>query len=519
MEEVEAAYYRVRPLHTRPLITCADELCEVACRSIGAGDTQTANRAVDALLGLILHYMSTRAGNLYPVPPKTIGIQESDATALLSEIMFNHIRVIWRTAVEAKSEHVAIHLQRILGMTIFGLSNLDAPLLGPGGVLAIAWPLVAGLRDCVNTASRSGLDNVAYDASDLSISIVEGLPQASRFEDVTAHLIEMCRDVALTYSARGRPDLVDGPVRAVMGIAHHLLNSQHFQWRRGLDAALKCLESLAPIAIGGPRRQDGYGLFPALRAAYGAGEASALPQLAATVVESVAQCENDAEKRQVIGNLIDLHESVFRHFRRLAEELDFDASPTLRQVAVGIRDICHSTLEAIGIADREQRSKLLDNVQSYLSFYWVVPSRTVEVDYHAVRMLAEPLCCIGLLYLEKGHAEIALLAVNHLEAIARYYCDKGTRRSSQELAAILMEVWHVRRLGDQRGEAAVVARCDEVGEQFVEREDERLENLEEDLIRSKDELEVALAASDSADAAVYGSSRSLLRSILWRRSS
>ena len=231
-EQLESILYAAFRNYHLPINKWASELAEISYKATARNEIHTSEFAIYALKEVACNYLNCRKDNLilYPAKNALFLVNEADVSNILTPI-YEHFLKINRNAVMSKDENTCIYLVKAFGAisnhTVILKSNAFRDNTAP-----LTHAPMYYLGECVGTAQRSSLDNVALQGSREILNVAKNTSDNVQSIDVHIPAIEGCYKIAVTFFITGKGILANEVLENMMTLAHHLLERKHVEFVR-----------------------------------------------------------------------------------------------------------------------------------------------------------------------------------------------------------------------------------------------------------------------------------------------
>ena len=181
--------------------------------------------------------------------------------------------------------------------------------------------------------------------------------------------------------------------------------------------------------------------------------------------------KKDKEWVNPYHDFIEINETIYRHLRNLAENVDFGSSfllwhimQTIKQIAkVYLHHLDNPVTEDIG-----HQAGIAKQVSWYLSFFWVVFSKTSTFNYLRAHDACDILAWTGLsfhkyriLYHAGLSSNITESCISNISSIIESYCRLTKNIDPYQIADFLIYLWYIRLLAEKENDTSLLKNVDE----------------------------------------------------------
>lgn len=451
----------------QPLKIWVAELAETAHKAVSRGETHTAQLAIDGLVELARTYIDSRKMNLrlFPSPDAFLAV-ENDLDILLSPV-HEHLKDIHRSAAMLKAETTCIHVIRGFEAIATHTVRLRSPVF-PSHEAPLTFAPMFYLIECISLAQRSGLDDAVLQGSDALLKICKNAANNVDITDVHIPAFEGWESIARNFlMALGKGPFASRAAGNIMDLLHHLQQRNHHDLKGAVQDGLERIERLVPLATAYEQTFGSPVFGRPLENVYGLEKPYAIGYLVQKATSLIREEKADGEERPWInpyGNFIELNEVIHRHFRNLAEKVEFGSSFLLWDITQTLKHIAGvylSLLRAPVTGDPQHIRAVVSQLGWYEAFFWVVFSKDKTVDHRRAEEACDVLAWIGMALYDAGQGELAEQSANNVASVLDSYCQNCTTPNPYYVADLLMNIWYIRLLAESRGDSSFTKKLDE----------------------------------------------------------
>jgi hypothetical protein len=459
-EEIESALYMSASNHSNVLNTWSGELAEIAQKAVSRSETHTAEIAISTMAETACHYLSERKDNLmiFPSPDAFYLASDSDVRSVLTPI-YEHLLDVNRNAVATKAETTSIHVVKSLGTIASYTVRLKARAFHKNTAPLTYAPLYY-LKECVETAQRNNLDDVALQGSDILLGITKAAPDNTQSTDVHLPAIEGWFKISLAFLITGKGTLANEVLKDMMTLAHHLQKGKHCGFTHILQDILEKIEALVPLAIAHEKNFGSPLVGLPLSPPYDLSNSMSIAHLVAGAASEIKKEENNKPWINPYSEFIELNEAIYRHFRNLAEKVDFGSSFILWHIIQTIKHIARVYLYLLKTPVTDNTKHIHDLVQQVLrheAFFWVVFSKATIISLLRAREACDALAWIGMAFYDAGYEDIAETSAGNIASIVDSFFKTTKNPNPYDGADLLMHIWYIRLLSESKKDSALVS--------------------------------------------------------------
>ena len=461
-ELVETAIYTQSNYHVS-VNNWTSELSETAHKAIARGETYTAHLAITALGRIARHYLEVRKNNLIliPSPEALFMASESDTRNVLTPI-YEHLKDINRHAVALRAETSTAHVIECFAQIAAYTAQLNARAFRYNSAPLTQTPTFY-LQKCAEEAVKNNLDEAGLRASELLPWISQSAKENVPITDIHIAVLDSLYEIAMIFLAQRKGTITNLVLDRMMSIPYLLLHQNYFQLNDVLRHLLSQFEQLIFLGRTTVPIIEMPGTTPPLASPYDLTKQASIGYL---IAESTKLVKRDEERSWVnpYTMFMSLNEITHRHFRELAEKVDFGSSFLLWHITQTIKHITDVYLHLLQnpVTDNgDHIDKLVNQVPWYLAFFWVAFSKTTATfDYQRAEESCDMLSSIGLRFYDAGFPEIAETSVSNITSIITSYCQKTQNINPYHAANLLMRIWYIRVFSDVQGDVIHTATFD-----------------------------------------------------------
>ena len=515
-EQIESALYAVLPKHNITINIWMGELAEIAQKAVGGSNINTASLAISAITKSACHYINCRKNNLMLIPTTDFMVADSDINNVLTPI-YEHFKDINRNAVAIKAETTSIHVVRALGSIVNCTTNLKARAFRDNSAPITYLPL-GYLKECILIAQRNGLDDVALEGSRVILNIAKNAPDNIQITDVHLPAIEDLYKVVLNFLISQKSSLANVVLKDMMVLSHHLLGRKHYQFVEILQDTLGKIETLVPVAIAHEKTFGSASIGLPISPPYDLTNPMSIGYL---VAQATSYIEEDKNKEWInpYGTFMKINEVIYRHFRNLAEKVDFGTSFFLWHIIQTIKHIARVYLSILQEPEPDNYGyiqKLVGQILWYESFFWVFFSKTTNINEHRAEEACDVLAWIVMSFYDAGYLDVdmdfAKTSAGNITSIINSYSKTCKDPDPYDVADFLISLWLIRLFAEAKKNTTLIKLIDEKMAKPKIFSDDKWREVLEALEDRKDQLNKRLYESDHFY--LEENATSLLRKIL-----
>lgn len=514
----EQQVYAVNPGIHGPFNVWAQELGEIASRAASRGETHTGAVAVAALADMATAYLEVRKKNLalIPAPEALFQAFKSDADAVLVPV-YEALKGVSRAAAVAHDEATCIVTVQALGGIAAYTSRLE---LGPArkNSAPLSYLPIGYLATCVELGLRADLDDVGLQAAESLLQTCTGAKRHVALADVHLQIIDALDNIALQFLAKAKFPFTNLVIEKQMKVLAHLVEEGHREVGNALRDVLGRIERVIPVAVAVAPRAGIENLQIPLQVPYDLICEVSLPHLVAKAA-TLIKADETRPWVSPYSEFLTFNETVYRHFRNLAEQVQFGSSFLLWHITRTIKEITRCYLRLVTEAPREWKkfnAELVAQIGWYLAFFWVVFSKATTVDERMAEEASDTLAWAGLAFSEAGYPEVCRMGGENIRSIFTSYYTAGGR-NVYALADLWVLGWHLRRFAMASEPSVLMAQLDKCLERPKEIPTEYWEAAQEAIELRKQQLDERLTDPQRLGGFDVDSATGLLRELLVRR--
>lgn len=497
-EQLESALYLAFRNHHLPINKWSSELAEISYKATARNEIHTSKLAIDALKEVACYYLNCRKDNLilYPAINALFLVHEADVSNILTPV-YEHFLNINRNAIMNKNVTTCIYLIKAFGAianhTVILKSNAFRDNIAP-----LTYSPMYYLNECVNTAQSSGLDDVALQGSRELLNVAKNASDNVQITDVHLPAIEGCYKIATTFLITGKGILSNGVLEHLMIVAHHLLERRHFEFVIILQNILEKIEALVPLAIAHEKTFGSPVIGLPLSLPYDLTNKMSIAYLVARG-KVLIEPKKDKEWINPYRDFIEMNEEIYRHFRNLAEKVDFGTSFLLLYITRTIKRIAGVYLEFLKNPETDNirhKEELVKQIPWYTAFFWVTFSKATTFNYQQAENACDTLAWIGMSFHNAKFYDVVESSVSNISSIIGSFCKITKNADPYQVADLLIFIWHIQLLAEAKNDKDLLTKIEKkmakpktvTDEEWIEVLDAleiRKEQLNEEL--SKDE--------------------------------
>ena len=460
--QVETAIYVSFKNLQYPINNWTGELAEVSFKAIGKNEIYTSELAISALARIACHYMDVRKNNMivYQSPAALFLSSECDVNAVLTPI-YEHLKNANRYAVTLKNESSSIHVIKALGKITCYTATLKSSAFREYSAPITYLPL-GYLKECILTAQRNGLDDPALKGSKEILNVTQIVSHNTHITDVYSPAIEAWDSIIFPFLVTGKAVLANEITNDLLAFLHQALKKKHYEFNHILSNVLDKIEALVPYAIANEKMFGSPFVGELLSIPYDLSNPLCLAYL---IAEGHILIESQPDKAWInpYHDFIEMNETLYRHFRNLAEKIDFGSSFLLWHIIQTIRHIARvylSLLENPVTDDIGHKIELVKQVPWYLAFFWVIFSKASAFNYRRADEACDALAWIGLSFYKHKFSDVPEMCISNIYSIAESYCKTSENIHPYHLADLLIYIWHIRLLAEAQTNTDLLTRID-----------------------------------------------------------
>lgn len=522
--QIESAYYLSLKGYNNQINRWTGELAEISYKAVGKSEIYSSEIAIAALVRIACYYLDTRKDNMivYSSPDEYFLSSESDVNAVLTSI-YEHMKNINRSAVTLKAETSCIHIVRALGRIASHTASLQSPAFREYSVPITNLPL-GYLEECILSAQRNCLDDVVLQGSRDVLHVTKSVPHNVQITDVYLSAIKAWNSMILTFLVTGKGVFANEITKDLMAFLFHLLKQKHYQFNKTLGEVLEKIEGLLPYAIAHEKMFGSPYVGLPLSVPYDLLTSLSIADLVAQV-EVQTKEEDDKEWVNPYHDFIEINETIYRHFRSIAENVDFGSSFLLWHIMQAIKQIAKVYLHHLDdpvTEDIGHQAKLANQVSWYLSFFWVTFSKASTFNYLRAREACDIIAWTGLsfhkyrmLYLAGLSSNITESCISNISSIVESYCRLTKNVDPYQIAELLGYLCYIRMLAEKENDKSLLKKTDEIIKKPKSLSDEKWAEVIESLEDQKEHLQNEL--TKDRDYSLMDNVMTLLQKLLRQR--
>ncbi|MBI4837660.1 MAG: DUF2254 domain-containing protein [Nitrospirae bacterium] len=464
-EQIETALYAVLPKYHITVNTWIGELAEITQKAMSAGNINTASLAISAITKLACHYINCRKDNLILIPTADFMATDSDINKVLTPI-YEHFKDINRNAVALKAETTSIHVVRAMGEIINCTTNLKARAFRNNSA-PITYLPIGYLKEFILIAQRNGLDDVALEGSREILNIAINAPDNVQITAVHLPAIENMYKIVLNFLISNKIPLANVTLNDILTLLQHLSGRKHFQFVKILQDTMEKIETLVPFAIAHEKTFGSPFIGLPIAPPYDLSNSMSIGYL---VEQATSHIERDKSKGWVnpYGQFMEINEVIYRHFRNLAEKVDFGTSFLLWHIIQTIKHIARvylSILQKPEPDNYENIPKLIGQILWYEAFFWVVFSKATNIDKRHADEACDVLAWIVMSFYDNGHLDVDMefvkTSTGNIVSIMNSYSKTCKDPNPYDVADFLISLWLIRLFAEAKKNTTLIKIIDE----------------------------------------------------------
>jgi len=444
-ERVETALYTFYRYHSTLINNWSGEIAEIVHKAVSRGETFTAKAGINSLVAISNVYLNARKKNIlfFPSLDAFLMTTDNDAKYVINPI-YENLQDINKTAILNRNETISIQVIRAFeSMSIFTV-NLVLPQIR-GNKDPLTFTPIYYLRECIKATQLAKMFEPAFQSSKSLLRIGGSAPKNADFTSVYGSLIEGWQLIAESFYVTDQDNLVSNVLSDMIQCIFSLLKHGHFQFHYIFRDMLEKLERIVFLALAKEKLKgksfQGLTLSP-----YDLTNQNSLGYL---IQYSATQIKKEDKKTWIdpYSYFKKINEDLYRHFRDLAENLDFGDSFLLWHIAETIKHISKVYLGLIEkpITDIDSHIKgLTSQVSWYLSFFWVAFSKTTKFNFQHADQACDIMAWVGLAFYAKGYPDVTKKCISNISSIIQSYAKFQSSYEEYHMADLFIHLWEIR---------------------------------------------------------------------------
>jgi hypothetical protein len=289
---------------------------------------------------------------------------------------------------------------------------------------------------------------VPFQSAEILARVSLAAPKNVSPTDVHIPIIDGISTIVTRLFAKQNAALADYAVGHVFVILDHLLNLEDEHFTKLLRHVFEKLEIISPLAVLNERLVGGIPMPHPLGKVYGLNNPQSLGYLFS---KSTKLNKVDVDRPWVnpYSDFLEIADLYSRHFRRLAEKIDFANSFLLWELNELIKYVVSSLAELVEHPLRPEYTdeiELIDKLKRILSFYWVAFHEKKVVHQQHADDACETLAYAGLLFFQLGYPDVVKSCVSYMRSIIESYCEVMRPIDDYALGDFFAHLWSLRLL-------------------------------------------------------------------------
>lgn len=509
-ENIENALYKLSASYRAPVINYLNELAETANKAIQRNEAYSSRLAVSSLTDIGCYYMDMRKDNLNIYFKSIWGVYGSDIEDVLEPI-YERLSEINQKAINANDELLCKNIIQGFGKLALHTATLKAPSFTERPS-PITWLPLGYLVDCASKAQAKGYIDVPLEACRSLRQIALNANNQLLINNV---INKICK-ISLTFFVSKNTTLVNEIIKEIMTINFFLLQQRSPSLDRVTENILLQYKTLMPFAViffpFGQLNPE-----PPLSAPYSLCEPLSIGNM---VTKALDLIEPDKKRGWIdpYSKFISFNKTIQRHFRDMADNVDFKSSFMLHFVTETIKHILLVYLEVLKSPLKTSNNNIYDNkeIESqaiwYLSFFWACFKKMSIVDANVTERTSDAIARIGIEYFFYGHVKVSLSCAENIKSIVNEYCKKTSQLNYYDVADSMMPIWYMRLLAEAKENEYFVNKCDEAMNKPEGLTEDDWNKVQSIFILRKQQLQDELSQYD--DFRIMDDARAILKSTL-----
>lgn len=456
LTHIEKQHYKLfEEQYSKRLYCWVNELEDITLRAVCRSERLTVAYGINAMVKIACTFLDSRKANfqIYPVDLFTVGSDIDKTINPVYEKMIN----ICRLSIHNKDEQSAIK-------AVQGLSAISTQTLQLKGVNEYSAPLasipIGYIKNCAEMSYASNLDEISWNVVNELLTISGNTPNDIMICDVHLPVIECLFSIAGEFYLARKKHIGNRAISNMCRIVCRLAEEKHYDCRSLLSQVLKKLEMTAPLMLLNEEASDMQG-FPPYSVVSGV-------SLREVVAWGASHIELDPDRGWVnpYRDFMEVNEEVYLHLRHLAENEAYDIQNSFLSWAISdlIKQIARVYLNVIEkkiTENSEHNKKLLNQVNWYQSFFWVMFDKRKEIVPARAKDVCDTMAIIGLQFANAGHFEVLGFSSSHICSVAKFYIERTGGPDEYAIADMLDHAWQLRHFAEVCEQEGFVNKADE----------------------------------------------------------
>lgn len=322
----------------------------------------------------------------------------------------------------------------------------------------------------------------------------------------------------LTFLVTGKGIFANEITKDLMVFLFNLLKQKHYQFNHTLGDVLGKIEALIPYAIAHEKTFGSPFIGLPISPPYDLTNSMSIGYL---VAQATSHLERDKSKEWVnpYGKFMEINEVIYRHFRNLAEKVNFGTSFLLWHIIQTIKHITRVYLSILQEPEPDNYGyiqELVGQILWYEAFFWVVFSKATNINKHHAEEACDVLAWIAISFYDAGYLDVdmdfAKTSTSNITSIMNSYSKTCQDPNPYDVADFLISLWLIRLFAEAKKNTTLIKFIDEKMAKPKMFSDNKWQEVLEALEVRKEQLNKRLTESDRFY--LEENTTSLLRKIL-----
>lgn len=483
--EIENFHYQSIDKYHHWLKKSIDELFEIGTKAIMRGDITTARLVVVSIKQIVIEYVHSRKSNVTIYHEANMVF--SSQINMVIEPIFQRLEIMNTIALTNKMEFISLSIFEN-SSDIINYINQSSDEHSHPNLSSTIWLPLGFYKNCLEFSIKINSDEITLQSIRILTNLVLSSPNDTRHDDLYHSCINMLDNTAHSFLQKNNGTLVNETVKEMLKIAYHVLSTNHFQLDNVISLILKSIENMLPISLLLEKNSSHFSI-PSLTA-YDLTNNISLGYLVQFSFRLTKPINDDQTWLNPYNEVIRVNKLFYRHFREIADSLQFNDSWFLWNICQTLKHIAHVYLSEIQnpITTNEDHIKeLASQLQWFLSFFWSSFKIQTNISINKAEHACDTLAWIGLASIEVKQFDIAISCASNISSIITSYLKLG-KSSSRKIANMYMNIWYLILIAEKQNYLSIIPELNKYSSKSDHITEDDWGTIQEYLKSDKDEM-------------------------------
>lgn len=474
------------------------ELAEIAQKAINKGENHIAETSISAIVKIANYYLNVRKNNLITeISPETLFVViESDVDKVLNT-SYERLKDLNTIAVASNNESICIHILKAYGTIAIFTANLESPRIHEHRAPWVHMPIYY-MNECVKLALPKNFIDVGLQGARIYKRIVINSPIRIQFTDIIKPANDNIYGIAVAFILLGKGALANETIKEMLEILNYLLENDYHDFNKALEDILENVEALLPMALMQDKATISSLSGHLLETPYDLSNELSLGYLLDKSTKLIKKSDHTPWLNPY-NEFIDIGETLYGHFRKVAEKSQFNKSFLfwhIIQTLKHISKVYYKALQMDVTDDMSHKNELVRQLPRLYSFTWAVFKNAEYIHYPNAEETCDMLSWSGLLFADKEYLNVTKNCIDNIFSVSRSYYEKTDAPNPFDIADLLMGMWHIRVYAENKELTELINYIDDKFTEFAQLTNDSWKNISESIENRKSHLVKHLAGRE-----------------------